>query len=200
MLMIGLTGPSGAGKSTVSEIFASYGIPVMNADQIYHRLLIPPSQCLSELADRFGRQILTPEGTLNRGALASIVFEDPAELEALNSIAHRHVLKEVARLIRQYRENGATAAVFDAPQLFESGADRQCNVIVSVLAPQEIRLHRILLRDNITPEAAKMRLAAQKPDSFFRAHSDYVIENDSNPDNLIPRVREILLETGVLSR
>ena len=200
MLIIGLTGPSGAGKSTVSEIFASYGIPVMNADQIYHRLLIPPSPCLSELTDRFGRQILTPEGTLNRAALASVVFEDPAELEALNTIAHRHVLKETARLIRQYRENGAPAAVFDAPQLFESGADRQCNVIVSVLASPEIRLHRILLRDDITPEAAQRRMAAQKPDSFFRAHSDYVIENDSNPDNLIPRVREILLETGVLSR
>ena len=200
MLVIGLTGPSGAGKSTVGEILSSYGIPVLDADAIYHRLLLPPSDCLSELTDAFGREILSSDGTLNRRALASIVFENPAELERLNAISHRHVLKETNRLLRQYREGGASAAVFDAPQLFESGANRFCNVIISVLADPEIRLHRILLRDDITPEAAMKRIAAQKPDSFFRTHSDYVVENNSNPENLIPVVRRILEETGVLPK
>ena len=83
MLVFGLTGPTGAGQGAVSEVFASYGIPVINADEIYHRLLIPPSQCLNELTDHFGRTILTPAGTLDRRALAAIVFEDPSELEAI---------------------------------------------------------------------------------------------------------------------
>ena len=197
MLVFGLTGPTGAGKGAVSEVFASYRIPVINADEIYHRLLIPPSQCLNELTDHFGRSILTPEGTLDRRALATIVFEDPAELEALNSIAHRHVLKESKRQLNGFRDSGYAAAVFDAPQLFESGADRGCSVIISVLAERSIRLHRILLRDGISLEAAIKRIEAQKSDQFFRTHSDYIIENNSNPENLIPQVRRILEETGV---
>ena len=197
MLVFGLTGPSGAGKSTVAELFRSSGIPVLNADEIYHRLLIPPSQCLNELTDAFGRQILSPDGTLNRRALAEIVFEDRAELEKLNKIAHAHVIREAQRQLRVFRDSGYAAAVFDAPQLFESGADRACNAVISVLADVNIRLHRILLRDNITPEAAMKRIEAQKPDSFFRTHSDYIIENNSNPENLIPQVRRILVETGV---
>jgi len=197
MLVFGLTGPSGAGKSTVAELFRSHGVPVLNADEIYHRLLIPPSQCLNELTDTFGRQILAPDGTLNRSALAEIVFEDHGELERLNKIAHAHVLREAQRQLRVLRDSGHAAAVFDAPQLFESGANRSCNAVISVLAEPNIRLHRILLRDGISPEAAIKRMEAQKPDTFFRSHSDYIIENNSNPENLIPQVRRILAETGV---
>ena len=197
MLVIGLTGPSGAGKSTVSRLFASFGLPVLNADEIYHALLIPPSECLGELTAYFGREILRPDGTLDRPALGRLVFDRPEELERLNAISHRHVLREVRRRLRTLRDEGTPAAVLDAPQLFESGADRDCNVIVSVLADAELRLHRILLRDGISPEDAVRRIRAQKSDSFFRSHSDYIIENNGNAESLLPQVRAILSETGV---
>lgn len=200
MLLIGLTGPSGAGKSTVSELFASFGLPVLNADAIYHTLLTPPSECLSDLTECFGREILAPDGTLNRTALAAIVFDDPRELEKLNHITHSHVMRDARRQLKKLRDNGVPAAVFDAPQLFESGADRECNIVVSVLAEEEIRLHRILERDGIPREAALKRIHAQKSDRFFRTHSDYIIENNLSPDALIPQVRQILKETGVLPR
>lgn len=200
MLVIGLTGPSGAGKSTVSRLFSSFGLPVLDADEIYHGLLIPPSECLNELTAQFGRGILLPNGKLDRHALGRLVFDRPEELERLNTIAHRHVLREIRRRLRTLRDEGAPAAVLDAPQLFESGADRDCNVIVSVLADTDLRLHRILLRDAISAEDAMRRIRAQKPDSFFRSHSDYVIENNGNAECLIPQVRRILAETGVASK
>ena len=199
MLLIGLTGPSGAGKSTVSNLFSSFGLPILDADVIYHRLLIPPSDCLSELTAHFGREILLPDGTLDRRALGKLVFEDAGELEQLNRIAHRHILQEVRKQVRQLMAMETPAAVFDAPQLFESGADRDCNIIVSVLADAEIRMHRILQRDGITPEDAMRRMQAQKSDTFFRTHSDYVIENNGSPGHLLRQVKSILRETGVIA-
>ena len=198
MLLIGLTGPSGAGKSTVSRILSSFGLPVLDADDIYHTLLTPPSECLSDLTECFGREVLFPDGTLNRAALASIVFNDPAELEKLNHITHSHVLRDFRRQLKKLRDDGVPAAVFDAPQLFESGANRECNIVISVLAEEETRLHRIMERDGISRDAALERIRAQKSDRFFRTHSDYVIENDLGVESLTPQVESILRETGVL--
>ena len=198
MLTIGLTGPTGAGKSTVAELFAAFGVPVIDADRVWRELLIPPSDCLTELARRFGREILNPDGSLNRPALGRLVFSDPAELEALDALSHSRIMIDVGRRLRLLRESGCRAAVFDAPQLFEAGADRICNVIVSVLADREIRLGRITHRDGIAEADALRRMASQKPDSFFRAHSDYIIENNGSANRLTDAVRNILTETGVL--
>ena len=199
MLIIGLTGPSGAGKGKVSEIFSAYGLPVINADDVYHQILIPPSLCLEELTDRFGVGILTSDGRLDRRALGAIVFSDPVALEALNTITHHHVMHEIRRRLEQLRRERTRAAVIDAPQLFEAGADRDCNVIVSVIADRMIRLDRIVRRDSIPEAAALKRIEAQKSDAFFRSHSDYVIENNAGPEALLPEVKRILHDTGVLS-
>lgn len=198
MLLIGLTGPSGSGKSRVAEIFSRFGLPVINADEVYHQLLIPPSPCLEELVGRFGSTILTSAGTLNRRELASIVFSDPASLAALNSITHRYVMEEILRRTEQLRREETRAAILDAPQLFEAGANRMCGAVVSVLADKNLRLERILQRDGIDRDAALRRIAAQKSDEFFRSHSDYIIENNHAPEHLIPEVKRILSETGVL--
>ncbi len=198
MLLIGLTGPSGSGKSRVAEIFSCFGLPVINADEVYHQLLVPPSPCLEELVERFGNTILTSAGTLNRRELANIVFSDPASLAALNSITHRYVMEEILRRTEQLRREETRAAILDAPQLFEAGANRMCGAVVSVLADKNLRLERILQRDGIDRDAALRRIAAQRSDEFFRSHSDYIIENNHTPEHLIPEVKRILSETGVL--
>lgn len=198
MLVIGLTGPSGSGKSSIAEIFTAYGLPIINADEVYHKLLEPPSLCLEELTDHFGVGILGEDGRLNRRALGAIVFSSPEELEALNTITHHHVMAEIRKKLEQLRRDDTRAAVIDAPQLFEAGADRDCNVIVSVLAEKSLRLERIMRRDGITAEAAMRRIDAQKTDAFFRTHSDYVIENNDSADRLLPEVKRILTEMGVL--
>ncbi len=199
MLTIGLTGPTGAGKSTVAMLFSSFGLPVIDADKVWRDLLVPPSDCLIELVRHFGSEILLPDGNLNRQMLGKIVFSTPAELEKLNEISHRHIMDEVAKRLRHYRERGSLAVVFDAPQLFEAGGDRICNVIVSVLASPEVRLGRVTERDGLSEEDARLRMSVQKTDSFFREHSDYVIENNGGLRELADAVRNILTDTGVLT-
>ena len=200
MLVIGLTGPTGAGKGEVASIFARHGIPVINADCVYHELITPPSSCLQELADVFGKGILLPDGSLDRRTLGGIVFNDPAARERLNTITHRYVMEEVKTRMERFRREGVPVAVFDAPQLFEAGAHKACGAVVSVLADRQLRLERIMARDNITAEAAMRRILAQKSDEFFKTHSDYIIENNGAAEALAPKVHHILEKLGVISK
>ena len=200
MLVIGLTGPTGAGKGAVASIFARYGIPVINADCVYHELITPPSSCLQELVEEFGKQILLADGRLDRRALGGIVFSDPAAREKLNSITHRYVMEEVQGQMERFRREGVRVAVFDAPQLFEAGAHRACGAVISVLADRGLRLERIIARDGLTAEAAMRRILAQKSDEFFKTHSDYIVENNGSLESLAPQVHRILLALGVISQ
>ena len=180
MLTIGLTGPSGAGKGVVSSILSEYGIPSVDTDAVYHELLVPPSACLDELVSRFGSSVLNEDGTLNRKALAALVFAPghEADLADLNRITHRHILDEVRRRLAIYEAEGKRAAAVDAPQLFESGFDRECGRILVVLAPYEHRLARVTARDGLTEAQATARLNASHSDSFFRERADAVLVND----------------------
>ena len=200
MLVIGLTGPTGAGKGAVASIFTQYGIPVINADRVYHELITPPSSCLQELVEAFGKQILLADGSLDRRALGGIVFNDPAARERLNSITHRYVMEEVKGQMERLRREGVPVAVFDAPQLFEAGAHKACGAVVSVLAERGLRLERIIARDNLSAEAAMRRILAQKSDEFFKTHSAYIIENNGTLETLSPQVHRILLDLGVISK
>lgn len=198
MLVIGLTGPSGAGKGEVARCFSVHGLPVINADEVYHRLLLPPSPCLDALVAHFGKEILRDDGTLDRKVLSATVFSDPAELESLNRITHRFVMEAIRRDLEEYRQRGALAAILDAPQLFEAGAEADCNIVVAVLADRELRLRRIMQRDDLDEARALRRIEAQKSDVFFRKHADYIIENNGGAENLQSAVDRILREMGVL--
>ncbi len=200
MLVIGLTGPTGAGKGEVASVFARYNIPVINADRVYHELISPPSSCLQELAEVFGKDILLSDGSLDRRALGGIVFNDHAARERLNAITHRYVMEEVKTRMERFRREGVPVAVFDAPQLFEAGAHKACGAVISVLADRQLRLERIMTRDGITAEAGMRRILAQKSDEFFKANSDYIIENNGNVELLAPQIHRILVELGVISR
>ena len=200
MLVIGLTGPTGAGKGAVSAIFEGYGIPVINADRVYHELIAPPSSCLQELAEVFGKEILLSDGSLDRRTLGGIVFNNPSARDHLNTITHRYVMEEVKTQMERFRREGVPVVVFDVPQLFEAGAHKACTAVISVLADRKLRLERIMTRDAITAEAAMRRILAQKSDEFFKTHSDYVIENNGNIELLAPQIHRILAELGVISR
>ena len=190
MLTIGLTGPTGAGKGAVSSLLASYGIPSIDTDAVYRELLVPPSPLLNELAATFGADILTPAGELDRMALSAKVFAtgQADRLNTLNSVTHPHILNEVRRRLTEYgkewRDTGKPLAVIvDAPQLYESGFDRECDIICSVLAPPKTRLSRIMARDGMTEERARARMNAQRSDSFYRK-AGYVIVNDGDMERL----------------
>ena len=194
MLTIGLTGPSGAGKGLVASLFARYGVPSIDTDTVYHALLMPPSACLDELVERFGQQVLRPDGTLDRTALSAVVF-DPANADALadlNRISHRHVLERVREMLGDHEQAGTPAVLVDAPQLFESGFDAECDKVLSVIAPRELRLARIIERDGLSPERATARLDAQLSEQIFRERADHVMINDGEIEPLDEEIRRLL--------
>lgn len=198
-LIIGLTGQTGAGKSVVSAICHGWGIPSIDTDEVYHSLLIPPSACLNELVAAFGLGILRADGSLDRPTLAAIVFAaDAKEKRALlNRITHRYVLEAVRAICRELTEKGLPAVLVDAPLLYESGFDRECDRVLAVLASPDVRLCRIMARDGLSLSAATARMQAQHPDDYY-LRADGILHNDGNtPDDLIPHLRSLLSEWGV---
>lgn len=194
MKIIGLTGPSGSGKGELCAILEKFGIFSIDTDRVYHQLLAPPSACLDELSAHFGSQILNSDGSLDRAALAKKVFAPGAgsELEVLNRITHKYVLGKAREIISEFSQQGCSAVIVDAPALYESGFDKECDFCVAVIADKETRVERIMARDGISRDAAEKRINAQKPDSFYTEHARIVIYNNSNTSELQKQALEIL--------
>ena len=199
MIVIGLTGPSGAGKGEAAKIFTTYKMDVIDADAIYHSLLVPPSDCLCEIADTFGDGVLNPDKTLNRAALASLVFgiENFEKLSILNSITHKYVCIKIRNVMHDLESTGKEVCVIDAPLLIESGLFEDCDFVICILADKETRINRIMNRDNISADDAKRRVSSQKDDEFYISYSDAVVINDGDFEYLKKEIDRILAEKGV---
>ncbi|MDR1631131.1 MAG: dephospho-CoA kinase [Oscillospiraceae bacterium] len=174
--LIGLTGQTGAGKTLVGGLLARHGCEVIDCDQISREIYLPGSPVLEKIVKRFGNDILRPDGSLDRAALAHKAFATEKDVAALNAITHPAIYQiSFGRAQRAMQEG--RHAVLDAAALFESNGDLICHFSIAVVAPKEVRLGRILARDDITEQAAKERMAAQKEDSFYTNRADYVIRN-----------------------
>lgn len=189
MTVIGLTGQTGAGKSTVCNYFRNCGWAVIDCDKVSREVTERGERCLTELAEAFSSTILGEDGSLDRRALGRIVFSDRAKLEQLNNIIFPHIIRRIEEKLDSLREKGETAVILDAPTLFESGADRQCDAVMAVIATPEVRLGRIMERDGLTREDAAHRMASQHSEDFFRQHADFLIENNSSLEALAARLR-----------
>ncbi len=199
MVVLGLTGPSGAGKGALAAALGKHGIPHLDTDAIYHELLIPPSPCLDALVAAFGTSVLSADGTLDRTALAAKVFAENAPktyLTTLNTVSHSFILAETRQRIADARAVGKRAVLVDAPLLYESGFDAECDAVIAVIAPRSLRLARIMARDKITEEAASARLDAQKEDAFYTDRADFVVFNDGDLRTLEAEAEKIMREIG----
>ena len=182
--VIGLTGKTGAGKSTIGKILREKGCEIIDCDQISRDITNPGSPVLAELAKEFGDDVVVG-GVLNRQKLADRAFRDDESTARLNAITHPAIFKEIYSQIARAKSS-LTPAVLDAPLLFEGGLDKLCDFTVSVLADEEVRLKRIMKRDSISPEQAKMRMDRQKlDDEFYRSHSTYIVVNNNDDSYLI---------------
>ena len=192
MRIIGITGPTGAGKTTALHALADLGAAVIDCDGVYHDLTENSAPMLDELRRRFGDGIFDSDGALQRKVLGTIVFGDEGALADLNAITHRYVNEEVDRRLDQARGEGRPAAAVDAIALLDSDLRDKCHCTVAVTATDEVRVRRIMARDGIGEEYARLRLAAQKPVEYFEHNSDYTLRNDGeDPAEFYRRARAL---------
>ena len=173
-LVIGFTGPTGAGKTSALRALERLGGLVLDCDAVYHDLLRTDSTLRDAITGAFG-QVFAPDGTLDRQRLGTVVFSDPAALDTLNRIIYARLPRE---LLRRMDESSAPVVGIDAINLVESGLCRLCRRTVAVLAPSEQRVRRIMVRDGIPEEYARLRVQAQKDDEFYRTHCTDTLFND----------------------
>lgn len=171
--IIGLTGGIGSGKTTVANHFKAAGIPVYIADD-QARELMQSAEIVSQIQKTFGNSIFD-NSILNRQKLAEIVFNDPEQLKLLNGIIHPAVKKHFDTWLLEHKNS--SFIIYEAAILFESGNYKNCDKIVTVIAPLETRIQRVIQRDDTTTENVLKRINMQWDDNQRIAKSDFVIEN-----------------------
>ena len=189
-VVVGLTGQSGAGKTLVSQIFAEKGFGVINCDMAAREVTEAGSACNRELSEIFP-ECFDDKLVLDRRALGSIVFADRQKLDTLNTVIFRYIDKLLDEKIAQYSID-YEYVLLDAPTLFEAGADKKCDVIVSVTADEDIRLKRITERDSLDEASVKNRFASQHSQKFFEEKSDFVIKNNGKSEEAVRQTIDII--------
>ena len=189
-VIIGLTGGIGSGKTTLVNYMESLGIPVFIADEEAKKAMQSP-HVLEEVKTSFGTAIFE-NGHLNRQQLASIVFSNPDKLKELNSIIHPEVKRLFAIWLDQHKT--VPFVVYEVAILFESGSYQNCDYIITVTAPLEDRITRVMQRDNCSREQVLQRINAQWTDEERAAKSNFVIDNTNSKSakNEIDKILKIL--------
>ena len=185
VLRIGLTGGIGSGKSTVSALLAARGAVVIDADRIAREVVEPGTPGLAAVVDAFGAGVLTPDGSLNRPALAEVVFAHPAARGRLDGIVHPLVRARAAELAAAAPPDAVV--VHDVPLLVETGQAASYDLVLVVEADPETRVAR-LVRRGLTEEDARARIAAQATDEQRRAVADVILDNGGTPEELAAQV------------
>ncbi len=181
-LHIGLTGGIASGKSTVAAELADLGAVVVDSDALARAVVAPGSEGLARVREAFGPGVVTADGTMDRAAVAAIVFNDADARERLNAIIHPLVRAEGRRLVR---EAGPDAVVVqDVPLLVETGQAGAFDLVLVVQADPDERVARMVRDRGMTEEAARARIAAQATDVQRRAAADVVIVNDAGVEDL----------------
>jgi dephospho-CoA kinase len=191
MLLIGLTGNIASGKSTVARFFEERGATLIDADVLAKRAVEMGTTAYRDIVRRWGEEVLSPDGEVDRGALRRIVFSEPEELEALNRIVHPEVARLRDRMVADARQRGERICVVDIPLLFERDLVDEFDRIVLVDAPRPVRLER-LVRDRALRETEAMdMIAAQMPAELKRARADFIIDNTGTIAELEGRAAEV---------
>ena len=184
MLNVALTGNIAAGKSEVVRRFAEWGATVIDADQLAREAQAPGTEVLRAIAQRFGKEMIRPDGTLDRVALRGVVMGDESALGTLNGIVHPAVRRRRDQLLAEAKGRGDRIVINDIPLLFEAADPAQFDLVVLVDAPEEVRRARLIELRGLSAEEAEKMLRAQIPADVKRSRADIVIDNAGTMDAL----------------
>lgn len=182
-MVLGITGGIAAGKSMAAAHFGTLGATVVSADNLAREAVAPGTPALQALVAQFGDAILH-DGSLDREALAAIVFADPASRETLNRITHPAIARLAEERLAALRVSGTPLVVYEAPLLFEAGAETRVDKVLVVTVTPEVQLARLMARSGLPRTAAVARIAAQMPQAEKAARADFVIDNSGTPEQL----------------
>jgi dephospho-CoA kinase len=193
--VVGLTGGMGAGKSTVARLLAAHGAYVIDADAIARAVVAPGTPGLNAITKRFGPDVIDAEGAMDRAAVASIVFSDPASLRALEAITHPAIRESIAAQLRAHADaehsGNERVVVLDHPLLVETGLAADLEAVVVVTAPVELRVARLAAGRGIAESDARARIASQASDEERAAAATHVVSNAGDASSLSREVNRL---------
>jgi len=190
---IGITGGIGSGKSLVTDYLRDKGWTVIDADEVAREAAMPGEPAMLRLREDIGDDVFQGDGSLDRQALAEIIFSDPMALMTVNEIFHGDIKERIEAHVREREEKGDELIFLSIPLLFETDAGWMADEKWLVTADDETRLARVMARDGITEEAARARMASQMPEAEKRALADIVIENNGTIGELYAAIEQLTM-------
>ena len=195
MVIVGITGGIGSGKGLATEFFRSRGAVIIDADEIAHELTRPRLPVLADIADAFGQGIVREDGSLDRGQLGRVVFDDPQALARLNAITHPAIRGEIERRLDRFTQEKRTHVVcIVAPLLLEAGYRESVDRLLVVVADEEERVGRVMARNGLTEEEVKKRMAAQMPPAEQTSEADWVVDTTMGQEDACRQLEAIWAE------
>ena len=187
-MIIGITGNSGSGKTSISKLLKEdLNADIINADEIVKEMSMPGTIYYEEIIKAFGEDILLQNGEIDKPKLADIIFKDNEKRDVLNSLTFKYIVDEIKTKLNSSKSE---IVIIDAPLLIESKLNEICDIVISVIADEDVKLKRICARDNIDKNTALNRIKAQPKNEFYIKNSDLVVENN-NESNLMDVIEEI---------
>lgn len=196
-MILGVTGGIATGKSSVTELFRALGLPVVSADELARDAVRVGTEALRQIAERFGAKVLCDDGTLDRESLAQIIFADATARRELNRITHPVIARLAESTLAGLVEAGATHIIYEAPLLYEAGAESRVDKVLVVTAQPEVQKKRLMARDGIDAAAAEARIAAQMSLDEKTKRADYVIDNSGAPAETARQVANLCQELTI---
>ena len=188
MLKVGLTGGIGCGKSTVTKIFADLNVPVLDADEIAHRLVEKGQTAMTKIKQAFGPAILNPDGSLNRTALRDRIFSDPKQKQKLESILHPLIYKTLQAELEQLN---TPYCIISIPLLFETGMTHFVDRVLVIDCPVETQLERVKARDGLPIERIQSIIDSQVSRAFRKTKADDLIDNSATDYRLAEQAKKL---------
>ena len=193
-LRVALTGGIATGKSHCLRLFAAAGIPTIDADRLAHEAIAPGTPGHAAVVERFGPGIVASDGTIERGALGRIVFDDARARRDLEAILHPRVYRAIGEWFGALGDAGEPMGIADIPLLYETGRDIDYDAVIVASCPPAMQIERLMHRNGLSRREAEQRLAAQMPIAEKTARAGYVIDTSGSFEETENQVRGVLAE------